>query len=104
METIDIIIDISIESTRSLPYGWLSVYVRGDPVGYAQAGELYELGGPGVESEGLVDVVLPDDALRVVVLKPSFPYVGQLDLHLAITSNSVRIGVTILDIEYPSES
>ena len=46
------------------------------PSACARAGELYELGGPGVESEGLVDVVFPDD-----VLEPSFPDVGQLDFH-----------------------
>ena len=44
-------------------------------------GEFYELGGPGVESEGLVDVVFPDDALGVVVLEPSSPDVGQIDVH-----------------------
>jgi len=46
-----------------------------------KVGELYELGGPGVESEGLVDVVLPDDALGVVVLEPGLPDVGQIDIH-----------------------
>ena len=63
---------------------WFSVYVGGYPVGYAQVGELYELGGPGVESEGLVDVVFPDDALGVVVLEPGLPDVGQTDIHRAI--------------------
>ena len=46
-----------------LRYGWLAVYVRGDPVGYAQAGELYVLGAR-------------------ALLEPSFPDVSQLDIHL----------------------
>ncbi|GAJ23517.1 unnamed protein product [marine sediment metagenome] len=43
--------------------GLFAIYFRRDPVRFAQVGELYELGGPGVESEGLVDVLFPDDAL-----------------------------------------
>ncbi len=77
---LDIYTPLSLTAARLLD-GWFSVYFRWDPVGYAQVGELYELGGPAVESEGLVDVVFPDDALGVVVLEPSFPDVGQLDIH-----------------------
>ena len=57
------------------------IYVWGYPAGYAQAGELYELGDPALQSEGLVDIVFPNDALRVVLLEPSFPDVGQLGFH-----------------------
>ena len=64
-----------------LPDCWLAVYVRGDPVVYAQVGELYELGSPALQFEGLVDVIFPDDALGVVFLDPGLPGVCELDFH-----------------------
>ena len=74
---------------RCLPYCWLAVYVRGYQVGYAQAGELYELGGPAVQFDGLVDVVFPYDALGVVLLEPSLPCLRQLDPPQAFSHSSV---------------
>ena len=59
----------------------MAVYVRGDPVGYAPAGELYELVGPAMQFEGLVDGVFPGDVLGVVLLEPSLPDFGEFDLH-----------------------
>ena len=44
-----------------------------------------------MESEGLVDVVFPDDALGVVVLEPSFPDIGPLDLHHAIEASVIEL-------------
>ena len=35
-----------------------------------------------MESEGLVDVVLPDDAPGVVVPEPGLTDVGQIDIHI----------------------
>ena len=55
----------------------MAVYAEGDPVGYAQVGELYDPGGYAPQFEGLVDV----DALGVVVLEPGLPDVGQKDVH-----------------------
>ena len=59
-------------------------------------GELYELGGPGVESEGLVGVVFTDDALGVVFLDPGLTGVGELDFYNAVTPSSTRGASTII--------
>ena len=50
-----------------------------------------------MQSEGLVDVVFPDDALGVVLLEPSFPDVGQHDIqHFMASSDNAIYSVSVL--------
>lgn len=61
---------------------WFAVCRVGDPVGDAQVGGFYEVSGYDVQLEGFIGVVLPDNALRGVLLEPCLPGLGELDLHL----------------------
>jgi len=62
----------------------------GDPVGDAQVGEFYELGGHAVQLEGFVGGVFPDDALGAVLLEPVLTGVGQIDFHHSSSSSASR--------------
>ena len=76
----------------------------GDPVGDAVVSEFHELGGHAVQLEGLIDIVLPDDALRVALLNPPLPDLGQLDFHHSVASSSVaRARGAIHLIQFPKQ-